>query len=220
VQSYTAAVTQGQEAERTRLARELHDDTAQALVSLIQRIKLTQRDLQRNPTRAVERLRELETLATTAWQEVRRFSEDLRPSYLEQLGLMPALTVLVEQGQPQGGPEVSLTISGPLPRLSPALELAVFRIVQEGLNNVRRHAQAAHVAVELTFTDDELSLSIQDDGRGFEPPRLPYDLTRQGHFGLAGMHERVSLVGGRLSVDSAPGRGTRIVVFVPSHGPS
>lgn len=217
MQSYTAAVTQGQEAERTRLARELHDDTAQALVGLIQRIKLAQRDLQRNPARAAERLSELETLATTAWQEVRRFSEDLRPSYLEQLGLVPALTVLVEQVQAHGGLEVSLTVSGPEQRLSPALELAVFRIVQEGLNNVRQHAQAARAAVELTFTGDELNLSIQDDGRGFEPPRLPYDLTRPGHFGLAGMHERVSLVGGRLSVDSAPGRGTRIVVFVPYH---
>ncbi|MCG3209701.1 MAG: hypothetical protein FOGNACKC_03328 [Anaerolineae bacterium] len=220
LQSYTAAVTQGQEAERTRLARELHDDTAQSLVGLIQRIKLAQRDLKHNPARTAERLSELEALASTAWQEVRRFSEDLRPSYLEQLGLVPALTVLVEQGKPQSEPEVSLTVAGPEQRLSPALELAVFRIVQEGLNNVRHHSQAAHVAVELTFASDGLSLSIEDDGRGFEPPRLPYDLTRQGHFGLAGMHERVSLVGGRLSIDSARGRGTRIVAFVPYHRPS
>lgn len=217
MRSYTAAVTQGQEAERARLARELHDDTAQALVGLIQRIKLIQRDLKRDPARAAGRLSELEALATATWQDVRRFSEDLRPSYLEQLGLAPALTVLIEQTQPHGGPEVSLTVSGVEQRLSPALELAVFRIVQEGLNNVRRHAQAARAAVELTFTDDGLGLSIQDDGVGFEPPRLPYGLTRQGHFGLAGMHERVTLVGGRLSIDSAPGRGTRIVAFMPYH---
>lgn len=115
LQSYTAAVTQGQEAERTRLARELHDDTAQALIGLIQRIKLAQRDLKRDPARAAERLSELEALATTTWQDVRRFSEDL-----EQLGLVTAVTALVEQAYLQGGPEVSLTILGPEQRLSPS----------------------------------------------------------------------------------------------------
>jgi len=213
--SYIAAVTQGQEEERKRLARELHDDTAQALVGLIQRIKLTRRDLERAPARATERLSELETLATTAWQDVRRFSEDLRPSYLEQLGLVPAVTTLAEQMCHRGGPAVSLAVSGSEQRLSPELELAVFRIVQEGLNNVRQHAQAEQASVELSFTEDGLTVSIQDDGIGFEPPERPYDLAQQGHVGLAGMRERALLVGGYLTVDSTPGRGTRVVAFVP-----
>jgi signal transduction histidine kinase len=215
MQSYIAAVTQGQEAERSRLARELHDDTAQALVGLIQRIKLVRRDFGRDPARAAERLNELESLATTAWQEVRRFSEDLRPSYLEQLGLVPAMTTLIEQMQSRGETELSFTVSGPERRLSSEQELATFRILQQALINVHQHAQARHAALELSFNEEGLSAVIQDDGLGFEPPELPYDLTRQGHYGLAGMHERAVLVGGHLSVDSAPGQGTRVTAFVP-----
>ncbi len=217
MQSYIAAVTQGQEAERSRLARELHDDTAQSLVGLIQRIKLARRDLGHDPARAAERLNELESLATTAWQEVRRFSEDLRPSYLEQLGLVTALTALIEQMQSRGETELSFSVSGPERRLSSEHELATFRIVQQGLINVYQHAQATHATLELSFSQEGLSAVIQDDGVGFEPPELPHDLTRHGHYGLAGMHERALLVGGYLSVDSAPGQGTRVTVFVPYH---
>jgi signal transduction histidine kinase len=216
MQSYIAAVTQGQEEERKRLARELHDDTAQALVGLIQRIKLTRRDLDRNPARAAERMDELVTLATAAWQDVRHFSEDLRPPYLEQFGLEPAIAMLAEQTRDRGGPEVSITISGAPRRLSPDLETAVYRILQEALSNVRQHAQASHVQAELRFADQDLAVTIQDDGVGFKPPELPGDLARQGHFGLAGMRERALLVGGHLSVESTPGLGTRVVVRIPT----
>jgi signal transduction histidine kinase len=217
MQSYVAAVTQGQEEERKRLARELHDDTAQALISLIQRIKLARRDLDRNPARAAERMDELVILATAAWQDVRRFSEDLRPPYLEQFGLEPAIAMLAEQTRDRGGPEVSLAISGAPRRLAPDLETAVYRVVQEALSNVRQHAQASHVEVELSFADKDLTAAIQDDGLGFKPPEFPTDVVRQGHFGLAGMRERVLLVGGHLSVKSAPGQGTRVAVCIPYH---
>lgn len=217
MQSYIAAVTQGQEEERKRLARELHDDTAQALVGLIQRIKLARRDLDSNPARAAERMNELETLATAAWQGVRHFSEDLRPPYLDQLGLEPAISVLAEQTRARGGPDVSIAISGSPRRLAPDLETAVYRIVQEALSNVRQHAQASHARVEMRFSDSDLTAAVQDDGLGFKPPEIPGALARQGHFGLAGMRERALLVGGHLSVESSPGRGTRVSICIPFH---
>jgi signal transduction histidine kinase len=210
-------VTQGQEAERKRLARELHDDTAQALVGLIQRIKLARRDLDRNPERVSARLAELETLTTSAWQDVRQFCDRLRPPGLDHVGLVPALTDLAEQDRLPAGPAGTLDVQGPEQRLSPDLELAVFRIVQEGLNNVHQHAQAQSVTVALRFAVDGLHVIVEDDGVGFTPPRLPYELVQQGHLGLAGMHERVQLVGGSLTVASAPGSGSRLHAFIPYH---
>jgi signal transduction histidine kinase len=217
LQSYVAAVTQGQEAERKRLARELHDDTAQALVGLIQRIKLAQRDLTRNPERVSARLAELETLTTSAWQDVRQFCDRLRPPGLDQVGLVPALMSLTEPGPPAAGPVVTLKVLGPEQPLSPDLELAVFRIVQEGLNNVHQHAQAQSAQIELQFGGDGLHVAIEDDGVGFTPPLLPHELVQQGHLGLAGMHERIQLVGGSLTVASAPGSGSRLHAFIPYH---
>lgn len=216
MQSYVAAITQGQEEERKRLARELHDDTAQSLAGLIQRIKLCQRDLTRNPERIAARLAELEELATMAWQNVRRFSEDLRPSYLEQLGLVPALETLVEQTNGVEGLQVGLQVRGRPQRLSSGLELALFRIVQEALNNVRQHAQARHVAVHLEFGPEGVTATVEDDGVGFDVPELPHELAGQGHFGLMGMRERVLLFGGQLSIHSEPGRGTRVIAYLPT----
>lgn len=213
--SYVTAVTQGQEAERRRLSHELHDDTAQALVGLIQRIKLAQRDRTRHPERVPALLAELETLATSAWQNVRHFCDRLRPPGLEQVGLVPALLSLTEQDPLPGGPVIALHIQGPEQRLSPDMELTLFRIVQEGLNNIQQHAQAQSVTVALHFAPNGLCVVIEDDGVGFTPPLLPHELAQQGHLGLAGMHERVQLVGGSLTVESAPGRGTRLQTFVP-----
>jgi signal transduction histidine kinase len=215
MESYVAAVTQGQEEERRRLARELHDDTAQALVGLIQRIKLTRRDLERDPKRAAERLDELASLATTTWQEVRQFSEDLRPPYLEQFGLEPALGMLAEQTQVRGGPEVTIRVTGPARRLAPDVETAIYRIVQEALNNARQHAHAKHASVEIVFNDGTALVSVSDDGVGFQPPEPSDGPGQQGHFGLAGMRERAVLIGGQMSIDSAAGRGTRVTVSVP-----
>lgn len=216
MQSYTAAIIQGQEDERSRLARELHDDTTQALVGLIQRIKLAERDLTRHPDRVAPRLHELETLAVAAWQEVRQFCDRLRSPVLDQLGLVSALGSLTEKSGLPGHPTIVLDVVGTEQRFAPDRELAVFRIVQEGLNNVRQHAHAQNVTVTARFTDKELHVIIKDDGVGFVPTNLPYELIQQGHLGLAGMRERILLVGGSLRVESAPGQGTSIHVWVPN----
>jgi signal transduction histidine kinase len=222
---YIAAITQGQEDERKRLARELHDDTVQALIALGQRVEMAQKALPGDPQRAAERLATARGMIAESLEGVRRFSRDLRPTYLDDLGLVPALEMLARSDATDGGgeagssqrqgPVIELTTVGPVRRLSPDMELAAYRIVQEALNNVIRHAQAAHAWVEVHFDVDHLVLVVRDDGQGFEVPRLPDDLARRGHFGLMGIQERALLYGGQVIVRSSPGEGTTLQARLP-----
>jgi signal transduction histidine kinase len=209
---YIAAITQGQEEERRRLARELHDDTAQALIALGQQVELAQKQLATSPERAAERLAAVRRMLAETLEGVRRFSRDLRPIYLEDLGFLPALEMLATEAGQREGLAVELTTAGPVRRLPPDLELTAFRVAQEALNNVVQHAQASHAWVEVRFEPHHLVLTVRDDGRGFEPPDQPDALVRQGHFGLMGIQERALLHGGTVTIRSAPGQGTQITV--------
>jgi signal transduction histidine kinase len=215
MRDYVAAVTMAQEEERKRLARELHDETVQALIALGQRIEMAQKALDKDPEKARQRLAELSALARETQEEVRRFSRALRPLYLEDLGFVPALEMLAQEVERQHGLAVSVQTEGVLRRLAPDLELAAYRIAQEGLSNVVRHAQAKTACLNVTFAEAELILRIKDDGRGFEPPLNPAELAHSGHFGLMGIRERALLFGGRLEVRSRPGTGTTLTVFLP-----
>ncbi len=210
LQGYLGAMTRAQEEERARLARELHDETIQSLIALGQRVQMVQRTLSRDPTRAAERLAELRGMISDAVEEVRRFSRALRPLYLEELGLVPALEMLANEAQ------ASFRVRGAPRRLTTDQELALYRIAQEALSNALRHAQARHISMELAFDEEAVTLRVWDDGKGFEVPDRFADLARKGHFGLMGMHERAQLVGGRLTVISAPGRGAMVEVSLKS----
>ena len=230
---YIAAITQGQEDERKRLARELHDETVQALIALGQRVEMAQKALPGDPERAAERLATARSMIAESLEGVRRFSRDLRPTYLDDLGLVPALEMLARPDSKDGAgpaeasgtgpagsgrgqePAIELTIVGPERRLAPDMELAAYRIVQEALNNVIRHAQATRAWVEVHFDVDHLTLVVRDDGQGFEMPRLPDDLARRGHFGLMGIQERAFLYGGQVTVNSSAGKGTTLQVQLP-----
>ena len=142
-------------------------------------------------------------------ESVRRFSRDLRPSYLEDLGFLPALEMLAREAGGNDGPSVQLAVSGLARRLPPDMELAAYRIVQEALNNVLQHAEASQARVEVHFEGEHLVLSVHDDGRGFEPPGLPDALARQGHFGLMGIQERALLYGGQVAHALGTRRGHR-----------
>jgi signal transduction histidine kinase len=210
---YIAAITRGQEEERKRLARELHDDTAQALIALRHQVEMAQKLLPRDPDRAAERLVTVRALLAEAVEGVRRFSRDLRPIYLEDLGFIPALEMLA---RPDGeGPSIHFDTTGTVRRLPPDLELAAYRIVQEALNNAIQHGAASQVWAEVRFEHAHLVLSVRDDGQGFEAPALPDTLARQGHFGLMGIQERAMLYGGRFAIHSAPGEGTTVTVRLP-----
>jgi signal transduction histidine kinase len=215
MRDYLSAVTQAQEAERERLAHELHDDTVQALIALKQRAQMARKSLASDPERAGQRLDELSALIDQELIGLRRLIGDLRPIYLEDLGFVPALEMLARQVQQRHGLDVQLDVRGTTVRLAPDLELAAFRIVQQALSNVASHAQAQHAVVIVEFGAEGLTLSVRDDGRGFVPPDQPADLAQEGHFGLMGMRERTMLYGGRLMIDSAPGKGTTVTAWLP-----
>jgi signal transduction histidine kinase len=212
---YIGAITHGQEEERKRLARELHDDTVQTLIALGQQVEMAERMLPTDPKRAAERLHQVRTMLTEAVEGVRRFSRDLRPIYLEDLGFIPALEMLAREASQPETLSVDLNTSGPVRRLPPDMELAAYRIVQEALNNILQHAQARQAWVEVRFEAAELVLDVRDNGQGFNAPNMLDALARQGHFGLMGIQERALLYGGELNLHSTPGKGTEVSVRLP-----
>jgi signal transduction histidine kinase len=212
---YIAGVTMAQEEERGRLARELHDETVQSLIALGQRVEMVQKALDKDPERARGRLAELRALAGDIQEEVRRFSRALRPLYLEDLGFVPALEALAQETSRASGLEISTAVEGEVCRLAIDLELTAYRVVQEGLNNVVRHASAHAAWLTIAFTPSELTLRVRDDGCGFDPPVNPADLAHEGHFGLMGIRERALLFGGRMEVRSKLGEGTTLEVTLP-----
>lgn len=208
LQDYLRAVTQAQEEERSRLSRELHDETVQTLIALGHKAQRVQRSLERDPTQTAGHINELRQMIAGAIEEVRRFSRALRPLYLEELGLIPALEMLARDNR------ASFQVNGSQQRLKAEQELAVYRIAQEALHNVLRHAQATNTQVDFQFSKIEVKLRVCDNGVGFETPACFTRLTQTGHFGLMGMHERAQLVNGRLNVISSPGNGTTVVFTV------
>lgn len=221
MRDYLGAMTEGQEAERARLARELHDGPVQELIALGQRAEMAQRLVERGEKdeaeALLEELREAE-LATV--EELRRLIGALRPSYLEDLGFIPALDMLVRQTAEQTSAQVGLEKACADQRLSPEVELAAYRIAQEALNNAVQHAQAQTITVHVRCDSEGLTLSVIDDGVGFELPSRPDLLTQAGHFGLMGMRERATLLGGAFRVNTAPGEGTRVTVTLPAEPPA
>jgi signal transduction histidine kinase len=215
MRDYLSAITRGQEDERERLAHELHDVTIQGLIALKQRSQLALKASTRDPVRARERLQELGGLIDTEIAALRHIISDLRPIYLEDLGFVPALEMLARQTQEHHHLAVHLAVKGDTVRLSPDLELAAYRIVQQAVTNVATHARAANAWVDVEFAPDALCLAVRDDGVGFTPPEQPADLVHQGHFGLMGMRERALLYGGQLTITSADGQGARVVARLP-----
>ncbi|HEX2923151.1 MAG TPA: cache domain-containing protein, partial [Chloroflexota bacterium] len=216
LRSYAVEVLKAQEEERLRLSRELHDGAVQDLVALAQRLELYRHSLQEGPAAAEERLQEVQALAQKGVVELRRMSNNLRPSVLEDLGLVPALqSVVRELAQQLPGARTNFEVVGQEVRLPLEMELAVFRIAQEALSNVRKHASSARrVSVALVFDDREVTLVVEDDGGGFQ--LLPSGaLLQQGHLGLAGMAERARLFEGDLRVETAPEGSTTMILRLP-----
>ena len=215
IRNYAAAVTQGQENERARLARELHDETVQNLIALEHQSHMLRRAIDRDRVAAARKADELAVLAAGAVRKLRRTIRALRPLYLDDLGWLPAVRALVDDLNKSGKVKASLTVAGLERRLDPAVDLTLYRIAQEALSNVARHSGADRVDVQVEITENLVTLAISDDGRGFVPSARPSELALAGHFGLMGMHERAQLVGARLSIQSEPGKGARIEITLP-----
>lgn len=212
---YLDAMTQSIEDERRRIARELHDETVQNLLAVSRRLELY-RASETDPQRLAG-LDELQTVVSDTVKGVRQISRDLRPLILEDLGLVPALQTLLKTAEPgyDAFPQVHFEARGQPGLLSPAQELALYRVAQEALNNIRKHARAGQVWVRIEFAPRWVRLSIQDNGCGFRPPGTLAELTQRSSFGLMGIQERVWSLGGRLEIQSAPDQGTRIEIELP-----
>jgi signal transduction histidine kinase len=212
LRDYIGAITSAQEEERLRLARELHDDTIQSVIALKQRVQLAQTSVKDQTSRHT--LSELETLAEQTIENLRRMTRALRPIYLEDLGLVTALEMLARETSQNNAVQVEFQKSGGEQRLLHEVELALYRIAQEALNNVVLHSKAKHAGVHISFGEKEIKLEVIDDGIGFIMPKSPTDFAPSGHFGLLGIRERADLIGAHLEVESAPGNGTRLKVRI------
>ncbi len=216
LRGYLGAVTTGQEEERRRLARELHDDTIQSLIALNQQIQLAHMTAPDETSK--ERLTTMQRMAEQTVADLRRLTRDLRPIYLEDLGLVPALEMLARDMSKALSLPITFETRGAGRRLPPNTELALYRIAQEGISNVARHAQATQAAVSLAYDADTVCLTIRDDGQGFDVPDSPAEMAPSGHFGLLGIQERSEAIGARLQIDSTPGQGTCLHISLPLEG--
>jgi two-component system, NarL family, sensor histidine kinase DegS len=208
-------VSEAQESERQRVARELHDETAQSMIVLCQSLDALM-STPRLPKQARWRLEEVRTMSEHILSGVRRFSRDLRPPMLDDLGLAPALDWLASDLTSRVGVPVKTAFKGQQRRLPPDSELALFRIAQEALRNVEKHAEASEVALAVTFEPSRVYLKVSDNGRGFVLPRVAQDLAAEGKLGLAGIQERAQLLGGVVRLSSNPGQGTTVEVSLNS----
>ncbi len=206
---YLQQMGQAQEAERKRIARELHDDTTQALITVSRSLD----DLASGNTQVS--VADIKTQVRSILQGVRNFSRQLRPSILDDLGLVPAVRWLVSDLTKNNDIAADIEVTGEQRQLSPEAELMIFRIVQEALANVRKHSEANTVSVRVEFADYNTKLIVSDNGKGFEIPARVSDLARNGKLGLIGMQERAQLLGGTLTINSEPGKGTTVVIEVP-----
>jgi signal transduction histidine kinase len=203
---------QAQEMERRRLARELHDEIGQALTAVKLNLKALEGRLSVKHSKA---LAESLAIVDTALQQVRGLSLDLRPAILDDLGLAAALRWYVDRQAQRGGIAMDFRNESPGARSSVLLETTCFRVAQEALTNVLRHAKAKRVSVRIQQKPDALNLYIEDDGIGFDTEQARQKAAGGACLGLLGMQERVILAGGRLDVTSTPGSGTSIHVCLP-----
>lgn len=217
LQQQFSTIIRAQEEERKRIARELHDDTAQQLVTLSRGLDSITSRHSSLPESTAARLEELRQVVDSCLQSIRRYSQDLRPSIIDDLGLVPALDWLADRMERFDSVRPRITVKGERRRLSPETELALFRIAQEALNNVVKHAQATQVDIHLSFQPHKVTMSVTDNGRGFILPSWK-DAVARGQLGLLGMRERAQLVNGNVQVSSDPGKGTSILLEVPLNG--
>ena len=209
-------ITRAQEEERKYIARELHDDMAQILGSLSRRLDNLLRKEHNFGANEVSTLQDIQALLNQGLQSLNSFIQNLRPSLLDDLGLIPALRSLTNNLEKTEGTIAEFTVIGEEIRLTNEIELSLFRVVQEALNNVNKHAQATEVHVSAEFNGSGIKLTVSDNGKGFELKGSMDDLPRIGQFGLMGMQERVWLLGGSIEINSEPGNGTILKANVPA----
>ena len=211
----SASLQQVREEEKARIARELHDELGQALTSMKMDLEEIAGAFEPQQSEPLKRVDAMRSLLNGTVASVRRIATDLRPLMLDDLGLIATVEWLTGDFAVRTGLQVDVDLPGPELDVAKDVATALFRVLQESLTNVARHAHAIRVDVKLSTSGDEIRLQIRDDGKGIEP----VSLQRSRSFGLLGMRERAAMVGGALTIDSGPGAGTTIVMTVPSPAP-
>ncbi len=218
-----ARLIEAQENERRRLVRQMHDGPAQSLTNLILQAEICERLFDLDPEQARVELENLKQAVNAAFQNIRRFIFSLRPMMLDDLGLVSTLRRYTQDFQEKSGLSIDFDLIGEERRLAPHLEATIFRVIQELLNNVDQHAQATHVDVTLDLEGEAVTVTVEDDGRGFdveetlatakESLRIPVG---RKNVGLLTIQERTEMLGGKMEIDSSLGRGTKVKLQVPA----
>lgn len=210
--AYTEQLTTGQETERKRLARELHDDTIQSIIAVTQGIEMARGWVETDPGRASQMMQLAREQAVDVVIHLRNLIGGLRPPALEELGLVPALRMQLDAVTTV---TTNFAVVGESRRLSENHELALFRAAQEALHNTIRHSQATHIDMALRYESDSVRLQIRDNGQGFRPPASLGEFAADHHYGLLGIEERITQLNGQFRIDSQPGEGTTLSIAVP-----
>jgi len=223
-QSAIVRVIEAQENERRRLARQMHDGPAQSLTNLILQAEICERLFDLDPQQAHLELENLKQAVHATFQDTRRFILGLRPMMLDDLGLVPTLRRYIQDFQEKSGLSIDLHIRGEERRLAPHLEVTIFRVIQELLNNVDQHAQATHVDVTLDLEGEAVAVTVEDDGSGFDVEEtlaaareslgISLGMGRKS-VGLITIQERTEMLGGEVEIDSSVGRGTKVRLEIP-----
>lgn len=213
-------VVGAQEAERQRIARDLHDETGQALTAIGMGLRGLSGRLSARNKEGLKTLHQLETLTADSLRELQRLISDLRPSHLDDLGLSAALRWYTARVQENSPLSIRVDITGEEKDLEDAVKITIFRIIQESLNNVIKHAQASHVNIRLCFEERNVRIDVWDNGIGFDRDQAEQKSASRPSLGLAGMEERAALLGGNVSIQSRSGYGTQVEALIPYHNGS
>jgi two-component system, NarL family, sensor histidine kinase DegS len=213
-QDFGLKIIEAQEQERKKLSREIHDGPAQMLANVMMRSDLIERvQRERGPDEALVEIRSLKVMVRNALYEVRRIIYDLRPMALDDLGLVPTLRKYLQTTEDyNNGVNLNFVNLGQVKRLPSDMEVALFRLVQEAVQNSLKHADPKQIQVKLSISKEMVTVVVKDDGKGFDS-----SIQKEGSFGLVGMRERVELLEGEMTIDSQPGAGTLVFIQIPYH---
>lgn len=207
-------IIQAQEEERKRVAREIHDGPAQSLANVVLRTEVCEKLLDMNKAEARKELQSLRETVKDSLQDVRRIIFDLRPMVLDDLGLIPALNRYAEKNKESYGVDVEIICTGKQRRLDSILEVALYRVIQESVQNAMKHAKATNVTIKLEIGKQNIVAVVTDNGIGFEAEAFLRE-PKANNYGILGMKERVEILGGQFSVKSGPGKGTEVLAILP-----
>lgn len=209
-------IIKAQEDERQRVAREIHDGPAQSMSNVVLKAEICEKLIDVDILKAKEELRELKRVVRDCLRDVRMIIYNLRPMSLDDLGLVPTLQRYIATYHEENGINISFKTSGVFDDIRPMISLAAFRIIQEALSNIKKHAHAENVTINLEFLEDKLKVYVYDDGTGFDITSLKSRAENvNSGFGLFSMRERIELLNGKIDMDSSPGKGTRLNVTLP-----